>query len=120
MMGMKRKNTLRRQTWRWLAVWGLMVFGVSSCLVSPPGPAQADPIPLSVMAGLQTGTITAIHQQTISISGKEYGLDAEVELRDQEDNHLELSAIRPNLEVRFHVKKSESAKIDVMIVFMPQ
>lgn len=87
---------------------------------------QADPIPFNLMSSLQPGTITAVHQQTISISGKEYGFDAEVQARDQEDNQLELSsilelsAIRPNLDVKFHVKKNESNKIDLIIVYRPQ
>ena len=82
--------------------------------------AQADPIPLSVMSSLQPGTITAVHHETVSINGKEYGFDAEVQARDQDDNHLEVAAIRPNLEVKFHVKKNESNKIDLIIVYMPQ
>ncbi len=82
--------------------------------------AQADPIPLSVMSSLQPGTITAVHHETVLINGKEYGFDAEVQARDQDDNHLEVAAIRPNLEVKFHVKKNESNKIDLIIVYMPQ
>lgn len=82
--------------------------------------AQADPIPLSVMSSLQPGMITAVHHETVSINGKEYGFDAEVQARDQDDNHLEVAAIRPNLEVKFHVKKNESNKIDLIIVYMPQ
>ncbi len=83
-------------------------------------PVQADPIPLSVMTSLQSGSITAVHHETVSINGKEYGFDQDVQARDQEDNHLELSAIRPNLDVKFHVKKNESSKIDLIIVYMPQ
>ena len=95
-----------------LGICGLVGFAASM--------AQADPIPLSVMSSLQPGTITAVHHETVSINGKEYGFDAEVQARDQEDNHLEVSAIRPNLEVKFHLKKNESNKIDLIIVYMPQ
>ncbi len=95
-----------------LGICGLGGFAVST--------VQADPIPLSVMTSLQSGSITAVHHETVSINGKEYGFDQEVQARDQEDNHLELSAIRPNLDVKFHVKKNESNKIDLIIVYMPQ
>lgn len=97
-----------------------LAFGMCGLLVIVGSEAQADPISLSVMTSLQSGTITAVHHETVSINGKEYGFDAEVQARDQEDNHLELSAIRPNLEVKFHVKKNESNKIDLIIVYMPQ
>jgi|CXWL01.1.fsa_nt_gi hypothetical protein len=97
-----------------------LAFGICGLLVIVGPTAQADPISLSVMTSLQSGTITAVHHETVSISGKEYGFDQEVQARDQEDNHLELSAIRPNLDVKFHVKKNESNKIDLIIVYMPQ
>lgn len=97
-----------------------LAFGICGLLVIVGSTAQADPISLSVMTSLQSGTITAVHHETVSISGKEYGFDQEVQARDQEDNHLELSAIRPNLDVKFHVKKNESNKIDLIIVYMPQ
>lgn len=97
-----------------------LAFGMCGLLVIVGSEAQADPISLSVMTSLQSGTITAVHHETVSINGKEYGFDAEVQARDQEDNHLELSAIRPNLDVKFHVKKNESNKIDLIIVYMPQ
>ena len=97
-----------------------LVLGMCGLLGFADSTAQADPIPLSVMTSLQSGTITAVHHETVSISGKEYGFDQEVQARDQEDNHLELSAIRPNLDVKFHVKKNESNKIDLIIVYMPQ
>jgi hypothetical protein len=97
-----------------------LAFGMCGLLVIVGSEAQADPISLSVMTSLQSGTITAVHHETVSINGKEYGFDAEVQARDQEDNHLELSAIRPSLDVKFHVKKNESNKIDLIIVYMPQ
>ncbi|MBX9658720.1 MAG: hypothetical protein K2X00_09135 [Nitrospiraceae bacterium] len=98
----------------------VLALGIFGLLGLADSRAQADPIPLSVMSSLQPGTITAVHHETVSINGKEYGFDAEVQARDQDDNHLEVAAIRPNLEVKFHVKKNESNKIDLIIVYMPQ
>ena len=98
----------------------VLALGILGLLGLADSRAQADSIPLSVMSSLQPGTITAVHHETVSINGKEYGFDAEVQARDQDDNHLEVAAIRPNLEVKFHVKKNESNKIDLIIVYMPQ
>lgn len=97
-----------------------LALGVCGLLGLADFAAQADPIPLSVMTSLQSGSVTAVHHETVSINGKEYGFDAEVQAHDQDDNHLEVAAIRPNLEVKFHVKKNESNKIDLIIVYMPQ
>lgn len=83
--------------------------------------AQAlDPIPAHIVNGLQTGVVTSIGQQSLFISGKEYSLDPEIDMRDQEDNALQLDVLKPNHEVKFHLKKGDGNRIDVMIVYMPQ
>lgn len=79
-----------------------------------------EPIPMGIASGLQPGIVTSIGNQTLFISGKEYTLDNEVEIRDQEDNVLQADVIKPNQEVKFHLKKGEGNKIDVMVVYMPQ
>lgn len=79
-----------------------------------------DPIPSATMSGLQAGVVTSIGHQSLVISGKEYTLDPEVEIRDQEDNVLQADVIKPNHEVKFHFKKGNGNKIDVMIVYVPQ
>ena len=79
-----------------------------------------DPIPMGIASGLQPGVVTSIGNQTLFISGKEYALDNEVEIRDQEDNVLQADVIKPNHDVKFHLKKGEGNKIDVMVVYMPQ
>jgi len=79
-----------------------------------------DPIPVSVASGLQAGVVTSIGQQALFLNGKEYTLDPEIDLRDQEDNVLEPEVIKVNHEVKFHLKKGDSNKIDLMIVYMPQ
>jgi hypothetical protein len=79
-----------------------------------------DPIPSGIMSGLQAGVVTSIGHQSLFISGKEYTLDPEVEIRDQEDNVLQADVIKPDHEVKFHLKKGDGNRIDVMVVYMPQ
>jgi hypothetical protein len=83
--------------------------------------AQAlDPIPAHIMSGLQAGVVTSIGNKSLFISGKEYTLDPEIEIRDQEDNVLQADVIKSGHEVKFHLKKGDGNKIDVLIVYMPQ
>ena len=83
--------------------------------------AQAlDPIPVHILNGLQAGVVTLVEQQSLNISGKMYTVDAEIQIRDQEDNVLQPEVVQIGHEVKFHLKKGESNKIDFLIVYMPQ
>lgn len=83
--------------------------------------AQAlDQIPAHIASGLQTGVVTSVESRSLFINGKEYAVDPEVEIRDQEDNVLQPEVIRRDHEVKFHLKKGGSNTIDFLIVYMPQ
>lgn len=79
-----------------------------------------DPIPAHILSGLQAGVVTSVEQQSINISGKLYTVAPEIQIRDQEDNVLQPEVVQIGHEVKFHLKKGESNKIDFMIVYMPQ
>ncbi len=79
-----------------------------------------DPIPAHVASGLQAGVVTSAEQHSLFINGKQYTVDPEVEIRDQEDNVLQPDVIKRDHEVKFHLKKGDSNKIDFVIVYMPQ
>lgn len=79
-----------------------------------------DPIPASMASGLQAGVVTSIGHQSLFISGKEYTLDPDIVIRDQEDNELQPDVIKTGYEVKFHLKKGDGNKIDLLIVYMPQ
>jgi hypothetical protein len=69
---------------------------------------------------LQAGVVTSVEQHSLSINGKQYTVDPEIEIRDQEDNVLQPDVIKRDHEVKFHLKKGEGNTIDVLIVYMPQ
>ena len=85
-----------------------------------PSAHALDRIPAHILNGLQAGVVTSVEQQSINISGKMYTVDHEIQIRDQEDNVLQPEVIKRDHEVKFHLKKGESNKIDFMIVYMPQ
>lgn len=79
-----------------------------------------DPMPPHVASALQSGVVTSIEQQSLFINGKMYTVDPEIQIRDQEDNVLQPEVVKIGHEVKFHLRKGESNKIDFLIVYMPQ
>ncbi|MDH5739170.1 MAG: hypothetical protein OEY77_02470 [Nitrospira sp.] len=84
-------------------------------------PAQAlDPIPVHIMNGLQAGVVTSVESRSLFINGKEYLVDPDVEIRDQEDNVFPPEVVKRDQEVKFHLKKGAGNTIDFLIVYLPQ
>ncbi len=79
-----------------------------------------DPMPAHVASAMQSGVVTSIEQRSLFISGKMYTVDPELQIRDQEDNVLQPEVVKIGHEVKFHLKKGESNKIDFLVVYMPQ
>ena len=79
-----------------------------------------DPIPAHFASGLQAGVITSVESRSLFINGKEYMVDPEVEIRDQQDNVFPPEVVKRGLEVKFHLKKGGSNTIDFLIVYLPQ
>lgn len=110
-------GVLKRST----MIGGIVLIAILSTIFGQTQWAQAlDPIPVGIASALQPGVVTSVWSQALFISGKEYTLDPEVEIRDQEDNLLQADVIRSGHDVKFHVKKGEGNKIDVLVVYMPQ
>lgn len=104
-----------------VATCGIVLVAVLGAICGHELVAHAlDPIPAGVVSGLQAGVVTSLGHQSLFISGKEYTLDPEIVIRDQEGNELQSDVIKIGHEVKFHLKKGGGNKIDVMIVYMPQ
>ncbi len=68
----------------------------------------------------QSGEITAINESTIQIDGRVFGLADGVILQDEKGREIEPSSLVVTAEVKYHVKKEQSNKIDFMIVYLPR
>lgn len=99
--------------WAFVAVFG-MGAGKDSVTYA------LDPIPSHVASGLQAGIVTSVESRSLFINGKEYAVDSEVAIRDQEDNVLQPEVVKRDHEVKFHLKKGAANTIDFLIVYMPQ
>ena len=100
---------------------GIMVLAVTILSVVTVGVTMADDQPLpSMTISYQNGTITAIYENTLDIDGRTYGLTPDVVMLDEHGDMLDPARLMVSAEVRFHVKKEQSNKIDKMIVTLPK
>ena len=110
---MERQGRLALRVWiMLLAVGVLSVMSVSLTL------ADDQPLP-PITTNYQNGTITAIHERTLDIDGRNYGVTPDVVMLDQHGETLEQGRLMVSAEVKFHVKKEQSNMIDKMIVTLP-
>ena len=100
---------------------GIMALAVTIFSVMAVGVAQADDQSLpSMTIGYQKGTITAIHEKTLDIDGRTYGVMPDVVMLDEHGDKLDPGRLMVTAEVKFHVKKEQSNMIDKMIVTLPR
>ena len=106
---------------RLLACAGIMVLAVTALSVMNAGVTLAEDQPLPLMTiGYQNGTITAIYEKTLDIDGRTYGLIPDVVILNQTGRVMEPGDLVVTAEVKFHVTKEESNKIDKLIVTLPR
>lgn len=97
----------------------MIALAVTILSVMNVGVTMADDQPLpSMTIGYQNGTITAIYEKTFQIDGRTYSLTPDAVILDDSGNKLDAGMLAVTLEVKYHVKKGETDKIDRMILFL--
>lgn len=105
---------------RLFARTGIMLLAVTALSVMAVGVTQADDQPSPAIAvGYQNGTITAVHEKTLDIDGRTYGVVPDVVMLDQHGETLDAGRLMVSAEVKFHVKKEQTNMIEKMIVTLP-
>lgn len=117
----EKRGKGRQECTRLFVCAGMIVLAVIILSVMTPGITLADeqPIP-SMTIGYQNGTITAIHEKTLDIDERNYGLTPDVVMLDEHGEMFDPARLRVSAEVKFHVKKEQSNLIDKMIVTLPK
>jgi hypothetical protein len=106
---------------RWFVRAGITLMAVTVLSVMHISAATADDEPLPMITiGYQNGTITAINENTLDIDGRTYGVTPDVVMLDEHGERLDPVRLMVTAEVKFHVKKEQSNKIDKMIVTLPK
>jgi hypothetical protein len=79
----------------------------------------ADP-PLQAMAvAHQSGKITGIYETTFQIDGKTYSLAPDAVILDRHGDPLQVRDLRVDTDVKYHLLKGTTDKIDYLILFLP-
>lgn len=95
-----------------LALTFIAVCGPSLSLAEQPLPAQ--------VVAYRDGKITGVYETTIQIDHKTFGFAPEVVILDRHGDPLYGHDIRVDLEVKYHLLKGTTDKIDQMILFLPE
>lgn len=66
------------------------------------------------------GKITAIYQTTFQINHKTFSFAPEVEILDRHGDPLQPSDLRVDIEVKYHLLKGTTDKIDRIVLFLPE
>lgn len=67
-----------------------------------------------------SGKITGLYQTTLQIDGRTYSLTPEVVLVDRHGDPLETSQLRVDIDVKYHLQKGTTDKIDWMLLILPE
>ena len=93
------------------------VFMVMSSMILSPA-AHAERFSPAMLATFMAGTVDAVHDSSIRISGVEYRVRPDAQILDHNGYELPLARIFIESEARFHLSKS--GDIDMMVVKRPQ
>jgi hypothetical protein len=80
----------------------------------------AEEAPAAAVVSYRDGKITGVYDTTIQIDHKTFSLAPEVVILDRHNDPLSEREIRVDLEVKYHLLKGTTDKIDQMIVFLPE
>lgn len=73
----------------------------------------------TMAVGYLSGKITGIYQANLQIDGKTFSLAPECVLVDRHGDPLMPDALKEDVEVKYHLLKGSTDKIDSMVVFLP-
>ena len=82
--------------------------------------AEADESPSPAAVAYRDGKITAIYETTFQIDHKTFGFAPEVVIVDRHGDPLEARDLRVDLDVKYHLLKGSTDKIDKIILFLPE
>lgn len=97
---------------------GLMI---SSGLIAGVHGVQADESSFPAgMASFPSGKITSIYERTFQIDGRTVSLAPEAVLVDRHGDPLQPAVLRVDIDVKYHIQKGTTDKIDWMLLILPE
>jgi hypothetical protein len=99
---------------RGLLILGV-VLGLSSSALGPQATSRAQQSESAPSVDMVSGQVTAKRGQSIEINGREYMLNRNVVIKDEEGRPRELKDFEQGTEVRFHLKQE---RIDQLVLIL--
>jgi hypothetical protein len=96
------------------------VLGVILVAAVSPSLSFAEEAPPAAVVSYRDGKITGVYETTIQIDNRTFSFAPEVVILDRHNDPLSESDIRVDLEVKYHLLKGTTDRIDQMIVFLPE
>jgi hypothetical protein len=100
-------------------VIGCLVTVVLAALATSSSSYADEPLPAAA-ASYPTGRITSIHEVTFQIDGRTVSLAPEAVLVDRHGDPLLPTTLRVDIDVKYHIQKGTTDKIDWMLLVLPE
>lgn len=101
-------------------VMGCLVAAAVLVAIATSSLSHADePLPAAA-ASYPTGKITSIHETAFQIDGRTVSLASEAVLVDRHGDPLQPAALRVDIDVKYHIQKGTTDKIDWMLLILPE
>jgi nitrogen fixation protein FixH len=97
-----------------------VVIAVELLVADFAGVTFADQSMPTVAVAYQDGKLTGIYEATIQIDHKTFSFVPEVVIQDRHGDPLEASSLRVDIEVKYHLLKGTTDKIDQIILYLPE
>lgn len=105
----------------WIGIAIAIGLIISSVLIAGVQSVQADESSFPAgMASYPSGKITSIYERTFQIDGRTVSLAQEAVLVDQRGYPLQTTALRVDIDVKYHIQKGTTDKIDWMLLVLPR
>lgn len=78
-----------------------------------------EPLPAAA-ASYPTGKITSVYERAFQIDGRTVSLTPEAVLVDRHGDPLQPTTIRVDIDVKYHIQKGTTDKIDWMLLILPE
>ncbi len=97
-----------------------LVLAMGLLVADWPRVSLADESLPTVSVAYRDGKITALYEMTFQIDHKTYSFAPEVVIVDRHGDPLEVSDLKVDIDVKYHLLKGTTDKIDKIILFLPE
>jgi hypothetical protein len=97
-----------------------LVLAIGLLVTDWAGVSVADESLPTASATYRDGKITGIYETTFQIDHKTYSFAPEVVILDRHGDPLEARDLRVDIDVKYHLLKGTTDKIDKIILFLPE